>query len=356
MVIENLLDISAIRILGFSFGCGVILILFFKLRNFNSKRSSIWPLLFLSIAIILVSLSPNLLNIPSQVLSLYDSSGGRIITFVIFLSAAFFILLLIEIDKSFKRDKNLEELHNKLVTNDFLTKYHLKDLSYEIVIVIPAFNEEKNLGQVLDKIPSKILGKSIGVVVIDDGSNDKTGKVVSKRDNVFVASHLINRGGGAALRIGYEIAGMLEAQTLVTMDADGQHKPDEIEILVKPIINKEADIVIGSRFLEGKYSGSLIRIIGIKLFNTLIKTLLGVKISDCTSGFRAFDFNKLIRITLKQDQYHTSELLIDAIKRGFVVMDVPVNIIERQSGKSKKGSNFYYGFSFLKTIIITWLR
>ena len=122
----------------------------------------------------------------------------------------------------------------------------------------------------------------------------------------------------------------------------------KLTVSVGPLVYIFSKIDIGSRFLEGKYSGSLIRKIGIKLFNNLIKQLLGVKITDCTSGFRAFNFKKLNKITLMQDQYHTSELLIDAIKRGFVVSEVPVNITERLSGDRKKGSNFYYGFSFFK--------
>jgi len=356
MVSDYLTDISFLRVAGLLIGIVVIISLFYRLRTYKSKRSNIWLLFYLSLTLVTISIFPGALDFPSQLLSLYDTRGGRIVTYIFLISCIFWVLLLVEREKSVKRDKNFDLLHNKLIINNVSACYHFEDLSYDIVVVIPAYNEEKNLAKVLDEIPRTIDEIAIGVVIVDDGSQDDTIQIARGRTNVILVSHLINRGGGAALKLGYKVANKLNAKIVVTMDADGQHQPKEISTLVKPIINNEADIIIGSRFLVGEYSGSFIRVIGIKIFNNIIKQLLGVKITDCTSGYRAFNFEKLNKITLMQNQYHTSELLIDAIKRGFVVSEVPVEIIQRFSGDSKKGSNFYYGFSFLKTIILTWLR
>jgi glycosyltransferase involved in cell wall biosynthesis len=114
---------------------------------------------------------------------------------------------------------------------------------------------------------------------------------------------------GAALRLGYDIAVAGGAKIVLTMDGDGQHRPNEIERLVKPILDDEVDIVIGSRLLGQCERDSKIRWIGIHLFNFIINLLAGTRITDCSNGFRSFRVESLKKIVLLQDQFHTAELI-----------------------------------------------
>jgi glycosyltransferase involved in cell wall biosynthesis len=140
------------------------------------------------------------------------------------------------------------------------------------------------------------------------------------------------------------------------MDGDGQHLPEEIERLVKPILKNEADIVIGSRVLGQREKDSSIRWIGIRVFNFIINMLTGARITDCTNGFRAFRVSALEKIVLHQEQFHTAELIIDAARKGIRIDEVPVTVLRRHYGESKKGRNIAYGLNFYKTILKTWLR
>lgn len=223
------------------------------------------------------------------------------------------------------------------------------------MVIIPALNEGENLDHILPKIPESIKGYSIEVLVVDDGSVDNTKDIV-KKHGCYIVSNPINRGGGAALRLGFDIAMLLEVKVIVTMDGDGQHLPEEIEQLVAPIMNDEQDIVIGSRVLGQHERDSFCRWIGIHVFNMVINLLTGTRITDCSNGFRAFRMDSLKEVLLHQDQFHTAELIIDAAKKGLRIGEAPVTILRRYSGKSKKGKNLSYGINFSKTIVKTWLR
>ena len=223
------------------------------------------------------------------------------------------------------------------------------------MVIIPAFNEAENLSAVIPQIPDAIGEEKVASLVVDDGSSDGTG-AVAKKHGAMVVTLPFNRGGGAALRTGFDIAADIGAKVIVTMDADGQHKPAEIETLVKPILDGSADIIIGSRVIGSREKDSLVRWAGIHTFNTMINVLLGLSITDCSSGFRAFKTPLVQSLKLAQNQYHTAEFIIDAAKRGYKIEERPIHIAKRLAGESKKGANFFYGFSFLRTVIKTWLR
>jgi len=224
-----------------------------------------------------------------------------------------------------------------------------------IMVLIPAYNEADNLRYLLPKIPYRINGMNVGALVVDDGSEDQTREVV-KENGYTVVSNIINRGGGAALRLGYDILRNSEVNICVTMDADGQHQPEEIEKLVSPIINNEVDVVIGSRVLGTREKDNRLRVTGVYVFSAIISSLLGKRITDPSSGFRAFKMDKMKNIDLREDQYHTSELIIEAVKKGLRITEVPISILKRKYGKSKKGKNLTYAFHFAKTIIKAWWR
>lgn len=225
----------------------------------------------------------------------------------------------------------------------------------EIAVVIPAYHEAENISEVLKRIPRQVFGMKVQTFVVVDGSADPTEDVV-RQMAVPVVVHPINRGGGAALRAGYQVALESGAKIIVTLDADGQHVPDEIPKLVKPILDNEADFVNGSRILGNFEPESQIRVAGVFVFNWLISFLMATRITDSSNAFRAIRADTLRNLTLYQDQFHTSELLIDALKKGARVQEVGITIRKRQGGVTKKPRSLKYGWGFMKAIVSTWLR
>lgn len=255
-------------------------------------------------------------------------------------------------------ERNLSNLVQALAKSQFQQEYqqqNSKDISTSIQVIIPAYNEAENITAVLQRIPKRVLGHNVGVIVIVDGATDETENIVREL-NIPVVVHCINRGGGAALKVGYEIALKQGAEIIVTLDADGQHTPEEIPNLVKPIIEGEADLVNGSRVLGNYEKDSEIRAAGVVLFNWLVSLLTLTRITDCSNAFRAVRASELKRLELRQDQYHASELLMDALKKGLRVKEVPITIKRRLAGESKKPPSLRYGWGFTKAIFKTWLR
>jgi hypothetical protein len=224
-----------------------------------------------------------------------------------------------------------------------------------LVTVSPAFNEAENVGDVIKQIPGMIEGHHVVPVVVSDGSTDGTA-TAAREAGAFVAELPIRRGGGLALRVGYDIALRLGAQVVVTLDADGQHLPEEISVVIAPIVAGDADYVNGSRLLGSFEQESLIRHLGVHVFSRIITTLTGQRITDPSSGYRAARADLLEKVVLKQDQFWTSEILIEALRHHARVVEVPVTFLARAGGESKKPKSLRYGWNFLKVIIQTWLR
>jgi hypothetical protein len=225
----------------------------------------------------------------------------------------------------------------------------------EIMAIIPAYNEGDNIEAVLRRMPSEVCGLKVTPLVAVDGATDDT-EEVARRMGAAVIVNPINRGGGAALRAGYEVALRSHAQIVVTLDADGQHMPEEMAVVVKPIVDGEAEFVNGSRVLGSHEAESQVRVAGVFVFNWLISILMFKRITDASNSYRAIRTDVLRSLTLYQDQFHTSELLIEALKRGARVIEVPITIRKRQSGVSKKPMSLRYGWGFTKAIVGTWLR
>ncbi len=225
----------------------------------------------------------------------------------------------------------------------------------KLITVSPAFNEAENVAGVIKQIPEMIEGHHVVPVVVSDGSSDGTASV-AREAGALVAELPIRRGGGLALRVGYEVALRLGADLVVTLDADGQHLPEEISVVIAPIVSGEADYVNGSRLLGSFERESLIRHLGVHLFSRIITVLAGQRITDPSSGYRAARADLLRRLVLEQDQFWTSEILIEALRQRARVVEVPVTFLARAGGASKKPKSFRYGWNFLKVIIQTWLR
>ena len=224
-----------------------------------------------------------------------------------------------------------------------------------VVIVIAAFNEEGPIGGVVRALPDKVCGLATAALVVVDGSSDRTADQ-AREAGAIVCDVPVNRGQGAALRLGYRAARRGGAQYIVTTDADGQYNPAEIEKLLEPILAGEADFVTGSRKLGSQETNDLIRRLGVLFFAYSISTLTGQRITDTTFGMRAMRAGVTAAVQLDQPQYQASELLIGAISRGFRVVEVPATIHRRKIGQSKKGRNFFYGLRFASVVLRTWWR
>ncbi|MGB0713303.1 MAG: glycosyltransferase family 2 protein, partial [Gammaproteobacteria bacterium] len=283
---------SVIRVLGFVLGALMILRSVVSLRTASDRRDAEWLLMFGGIGCLSVSLYPGLVDIPSQLLSLGDFPGGRIITILILVIVVMWFILADERGENIYNRQRVAELITALAMRDFRAAHAPRSATGKVAVVIPALNEGESLPDVLPSIPSEVAGLGVVALIVDDGSDDDTVEV-AKRLGALSISHMVNQGGGAALRTGYAAAGYLGVSVVVTMDADGQHDPSEIEPLVRPIAETGADIVIGSRVLGSMEDYSSLRRKGVDLFSGLVSLLTGVKITDCASGFRAFRYEKL---------------------------------------------------------------
>ena len=193
----------------------------------------------------------------------------------------------------------------------------------KIIVGIPAFNEEKNIARIIVKL-QKIADT---IVVCNDGSTDNTGEIAEKM-GAIVINHPKNLGYGAGIRSIFLKAKELNSDVLVTFDADGQHRVDDIRAVIEPIINDVADIVIGSRFLNGDDTIPSYRKIGIDTITKLTNAATKEKITDSQSGFRAY--NKKVIQELTPSDYGmgvSTEILIKADKKGFRITEVPIKIL-----------------------------
>jgi hypothetical protein len=343
---------SSLRLVGLIIGILGLLCTFLVYRGPKWKRLNFIFFSFINLSLIAITINPNVVNFLRDLLSLQKYQYGRILALLIVSNMILLFFLLSTTSKVENFRLQFDQLIRKLGLGNLGIG---SDKIKPIMIVIPAYNEAENLKYLLPKIPTIINGFEVGVLVIDDGSIDQTNQIVQEHGHTVV-TNMINRGGGAALRLGYDILKEAGGNICVTMDADGQHQPEEIEALVLPIIKDEYDVVIGSRIIGTREKDNLLRIAGVHIFSAIISSLLGKRITDPSSGFRAFKMEKIKTIDLFEDQYHTSELIIEAIKKGLRVKEVPINILKRKFGKSKKGKDLIYGYHFAKIIIKTWWR
>ncbi len=224
-----------------------------------------------------------------------------------------------------------------------------------VAVVIAAYNEEGAIGPVIEALPASVCGLAVAKIVVSDGAVDGTVKD-AEAAGALVCDVPVNRGQGAALRLGYRLAREGGAQYIVTTDADGQYNPAEIERLLEPILAGEADFVTGSRRLGSEESRDPVRRLGVRVFAVTISALTGQRISDTTFGLRAMRAEVTGAVLLEQPQYQAAELLIGVITHGYRVVERPATIHKRQVGKSKKGNNMFYGLRFAGVVGGTWMR
>jgi glycosyltransferase involved in cell wall biosynthesis len=226
-----------------------------------------------------------------------------------------------------------------------------------LAIVIPAYNEEPTVAEVIAEIPREAAGLAAETIVVVDGAKDQTAAEAG-RAGALVCDVPVNRGQGAALRLGYWLARARGAQIIATIDADGQYEPDEIARVIEPILAGKADFVSGSRRLGTELTTDKVRHLGVLVFGALISALVRHRITDPACGLRAMRSEVTAAVTLEQPQYQASELMISAGLHGFRLAEVPTTMRDRgqHATGTKKGGNFGYGVRFARAAVHTWRR
>lgn len=219
--------------------------------------------------------------------------------------------------------------------------------------MIPAFNEEKSIADVVQRT-AKYVDR---VVVVDDSSRDNTAKL-SLRYGATVLRHASNMGVGAAMITGIEYAQKLRPDIVVTLDADGQHRPEEIPRLIRLVVAGKADCVVGSRFLQGSLANTpFIKRAGNKFFTFITSHMAGVKLTDTQTGFRALNKKAILALDLKSKFTYTHEMIIILGNNGCRIAEVPIHAEPRKQGNSKVASNIFgYAFKSLAIIFSTYIR
>lgn len=230
-------------------------------------------------------------------------------------------------------------------------------LTKRILFIVPAYNEEKSIERVLKSIRKEC--PSYDIVVINDGSSDATAKIAEK-NNVNVISVPFNLGIGGAVQTGLLYAQKNNYDIAIQLDADGQHKPEEVGKLINALEQDGVDMVLGSRFLDkNDYHSTFMRKLGNVIFSTLIAMVTKQLFSDSTSGFRTF--NKRAINFLAQNypaDFPEPESLVILKKHGFKVKEVSVSMNERQGGQSSvtKFKAIYFMISISIAILIDWIK
>ncbi|HXQ18596.1 MAG TPA: glycosyltransferase family 2 protein [Acidimicrobiales bacterium] len=254
------------------------------------------------------------------------------------------------------RTKALQRLVVDLGRRDFEERYPERTLS-PVVALICAYEEEANIGAVIAAVPRQACGLPVTTLVVVDGGEDDTAGVARKHDALtFVLP--ANLGHGMALRVGYRLCIEGGARYVVTLDADGQNDPSELESLLSPLVEDTADFVVASRRLGVDETTDRVRQAGVRFFAWLLNALTRADLTDTSNGYRALRTSLLVDVVdrLTQDQYQTAELLLTALGRGWRVAERPTVWHERVSGHSKKGTNLTFALRYAGVVLGTWWR
>src|SRR3972149_9448882 len=227
----------------------------------------------------------------------------------------------------------------------------------KLLVVIPAYNEEEKIGEVIKNIPGKLdYVSEVHILVIDDGSTDNTAKI-ARDSGAAVLKNYFNMGVGSAFGKGLQYALNNNFDSMVSIDGDGQFDPQDIPKLIKPIIENNADFVTASRFIDKNYYPRmpLSKFWGNKLMSIFISKLVGKKFYDVSCGFRAYSQKTLLSLNLHGRFTYTQETFIDLSFKRLKIVEIPIKVKYFSSRTSKISSNlFTYGINTFKIILETY--
>lgn len=226
-----------------------------------------------------------------------------------------------------------------------------------ILVIIPAYNEAGNIAEITGRVQTA--APDADILVINDGSRDATAEQAASA-GARVVSHPFNMGYGVAIQTGYKYALQHGYDYLVQIDGDGQHDPTYIQKLLAPVQAGEADFVLGSRFHgEGSYRPPLARRIGMAFFRSIVNVIVGANITDCTSGYQAFnrDVVRFLSSDLFPVDYPDADVLITLHRADFSIQEIPVRMFADDGQSMHSGIRpLYYIFKMLLSILVTQLR
>jgi hypothetical protein len=305
--------------------------------------------------LLLFSLQPAALQWSLNELSFRQGGGHRILGATVLAVGILYLFAFSLAGRGEKARRDLTRLIENLALEQFRATGNPEQFAGGVAVVIPAYNEAGNIDRVLGSLPRAVRGYPLHAIVVDDGSSDDT----TDRARAMGAAAVrlpLNRGQGAALRTGYRLALATGAEILVSMDADGQHRPEELSRLVEPIAAGTTDVVNGSRVLGDADPSHAARQMGIRVFARLLSVLTWRRITDPACGYRAVRTEALRGLEFRQDQFHNSEFIVEASKKRLRMIEVPVTVSTRLSGTSKKPPHFRYGMGFANALVRAWLR
>ncbi len=346
----------ALRILGGVFAAALFVSAVLRFRGRRITRRNLIISCTLAVAGMLLATVPSIFDPLFELFNFQRGGGRRLLAVLLFGNVVLLLLILRNTSETDVVSRDFQLLMEWMGTQS-LPPEELEGLpaGERVVVVLPAHNEEANVGSVLRAMPEKVEGHPVVPLVVDDASEDGTTRV-AREAGALVARLPIRRGGGQAVRVGYELALRLEATVVASLDADGQHDPDELHLLVEPILRGDYDMVQGSRVLGTFEKESHIRHLGVLFFSRLVSLMTGSRVTDVSNGYRAIRVDTLRKLILEQDQFWTSEVIIEALRHRARILEVPITVRARASGATKKPRPFKYGYNFMKAIVKTWLR
>jgi glycosyltransferase involved in cell wall biosynthesis len=175
-------------------------------------------------------------------------------------------------------------------------------------------------------------------------------------EGAYLVQCPVNRGQGAAMRLGYRVARDAGARYIITTDADGQYDTADFPVVLAPLLDGTADFVTGSRRLGHQHTNDRFRRVGVHVFAWIVSAFTGQKVTDTSFGLRAMRADLTAAVTLNQPQYQSSELLLGAFSHGYRVTEVPGTMHVRAAGSTKKGRNLVYGTRYARVVLGTWWR
>ncbi len=343
--------LRGVQWLGLIVALGIGLFSLWRRRAGAFRRLDLLLGLGVAAALAVLSVWPGTVDLLRGALRSYNRFNLAVFVAILILFGLYFALL----GRVNSLGQGVNELVRALAKAEFRRQHALPRREGRILsVVIPAYNEERAIQGVLKRLPTEVAGLQVEPVIVVDGASDDT-EVVARQGGYLVVSHAMNRGLAAAIRTGLEVASYRGAEVVVTMDADGQHRPEELGRLVQPILDDAADFVLGSRILGHYEERGSARHAGILFFSWLMSLLLGQRITDCANGYRAIRASMLPRLELSEERI-APELLIEAKRKGLRIVEVPVTVLRRAEGESKMPRHLRYPLSFLFTILRVWLR
>jgi glycosyltransferase involved in cell wall biosynthesis len=253
-----------------------------------------------------------------------------------------------------RQRRQTDELIDRIATEELVAAQGPIEMA-PVAVVIAAYKERENIAEVVGAMPKQICGQPVSVLVVVDGEDDGTGAEVRGAGH-YACVAPVNRGQGAALRLGYRIARENGARFIVTADGDGQTDPDDLEVVLEPVMSGRADFVNGSRRLGETHVSDFVRNTGVVVYAQLISLLTKTHVTDTANPVRGFRAELAKELVLDEPQYQASELLIGAIMHGCRYEERPVTFLARKKGKSKKSGNLLYGLRYGRVVFRTWLR